>query len=76
MDAKILELERLDSVMAKADFWERSQDEVSRITQERAYLKDTVDSWEELKNETDDINLLIEMAVEEDDRKAIEEIKL
>lgn len=49
MDAKILELERLDSIMTKSDFWERNQDEVSRISQERAYLKDTVDSWEGLK---------------------------
>jgi peptide chain release factor 2 len=75
LDAKILELERLDSVMAKADFWEKSQDEVSRISQERAYLKDTVDSWEELNSETDDIKILIEIAVEENDEKAIEEIK-
>ena len=61
--------------MAKADFWERSQDEVSRISQERAYLKDTVDSWEELNSETDDIKILIEIAVEEDDGEAMEEIK-
>jgi len=75
LDAKILELERLDSIMAKADFWERNQDEVSRISQERAYLKDTVDSWENLNNEAEDIKLLIEIAFEENDREAIDEIK-
>ncbi len=61
--------------MAKADFWERSQEETSGISQERASLKDTVDSWEILKNETDDINLLLEMAVEENDSGTIEEIR-
>ncbi len=74
MDAKILELERLDSIMTKSDFWERNQDEVSRISQERAYLKDTVDSWEGLKKETDDIGILTQIAVEENDREVISEI--
>ena len=60
--------------MSKADFWEKSQDEVSRLSQERSYLKDTVDSWEVLKKETDDMEILLEMADEEDDKKVISEI--
>ncbi len=74
MDAKILELERLDSIMTKSDFWERNQDEVSRISQERAYLKDTVDTWEGLKKEIDDIGILTQIAVEENDMEVISEI--
>jgi len=60
--------------MTKADFWERSQDETSRISQERSYLKDTIDSWEELKKETDDTGILLEIALEEDDEDALSEI--
>ena len=74
LDVKILELERLDSIMAKPDFWEKNHEEVSQISQERAYLKDTIDSWEELNKETDDLNILVELAVEEDDSETIEEI--
>jgi peptide chain release factor 2 len=74
LDAKILELERLDSIMAKADFWEKNHEDVSQISQERASLKDVVDSWEELKKETDDLNILTELAVEENDNKTLEEI--
>jgi peptide chain release factor 2 len=74
LDAKILELERLDSIMAKGDFWERNHEEVSQISQERASLKDIVDSWESLKRETDDLKILIELAVEENDSDTIEEV--
>ena len=75
MDAKVLELERLDAIMSKGDFWEKKHDEVTQITQERALLKDIVDSWEGLKKEIDDLYILIELAVEEDDSETIEEIK-
>jgi peptide chain release factor 2 len=74
LDAKGLELERIDSIMSKADFWEKKQDEAARISQERSYLKTTIDSWEELKKEADDISILIEIASEENDEKAISEI--
>ena len=60
--------------MAKSGFWEKNQDEVSRISQERAYLKDTIDNWEGLKKETDDIGILTQIAVEENDREVISEI--
>lgn len=69
-----MELERLDSIMSKADFWEKNHEEVSQISQKRASLKDIVDNWEVLKKETDDLNILMELAVEEEDNETIEEI--
>jgi peptide chain release factor 2 len=75
LDAKMLELERLDSIMSKPGFWDKSQDEVSRISQERSNLKDTIDNWNRLKKETEDLSMLIEMASEEEDKESIEEFK-
>ena len=60
--------------MAKGDFWEKNHEEVSKISQERASLKDIIDSWEELKKESDDLKILAELAVEEGDSNTIEEI--
>ncbi len=60
--------------MTRADFWEKNQDEAARISQERSYIKTAIDSWEELKKEIDDISILIEIAVEEADAKALSEI--
>jgi peptide chain release factor 2 len=75
LDSKILELERLDAIMSKQGFWDKPQEEVSRISQERSNLKDTIDNWEGLKKETEDISMLIELASEEDDKESIEEFK-
>lgn len=76
MDGKNKELERLDSIMAKADFWKKDQEEVSAISQERAYLKDTIDTWNQLNARTDDVHILNQMAMEEDDHETIAEIKI
>lgn len=75
MDGKNKELERLDSIMAKPDFWNKGQEEVSAISQERAYLKDTIDAWSQLNTQTDDVLILIQMAMEEDDEETIDEVK-
>lgn len=74
MDGKKRELDRLDSIMAKADFWKGNQEEVSTISQERACLKDIIDAWEVLNTRTEDVNLLIQMAIEEDDDDIISEV--
>jgi peptide chain release factor 2 len=71
----MLELERLDSIMSKPCFWDKPQDEVSRISQERSNLKEIIERWEGLKKETDDLSMLIELATEEDDKESIEEFK-
>ncbi|MFC1841074.1 peptide chain release factor 2 [Thermodesulfobacteriota bacterium] len=74
LEGKKRELDRLDSIMAKADFWKGNQEEVSSISQERAYLKDTIDAWEGLNIRVDDVHLLIQMAIEEDDDETISEV--
>jgi peptide chain release factor 2 len=61
--------------MSKPDFWDKTQDEVSRLSQERASLKDTIDNWEGLKKETDDLSMLIEIAFEEGDEDSYSEFR-
>ena len=76
MDGKNKELDRLDSIMAKADFWKRDQEEVSALSQERAYIKDTVDTWNQLNTQADDVLMLNQMAMEEEDDETIAEVKI
>jgi peptide chain release factor 2 len=61
--------------MSKPDFWDKPQDEVSRLSQERASLKDTIDNWNALKKETEDLSMLFEMAFEEGDEESITEFR-
>ena len=61
--------------MAKAGFWQRSQDEISRISQERASLKEDIDLWQRLFREVEDAKILAQMAFEEDDETTLKEVK-
>jgi peptide chain release factor 2 len=61
--------------MARADFWQRSQDEISRITQERAAYKEIIDQWQKLYRGAEDAGVLARMALEEDDETAYKEVE-
>jgi hypothetical protein len=54
--------------MAKSDFWQKDQDEISRLNQQRATLKEIIDQWQKHYLETEDAKILAEMANEEDDQ--------
>ncbi|NLA74342.1 MAG: peptide chain release factor 2 [Deltaproteobacteria bacterium] len=75
LDAKSQELERLDSIMSKPEFWDKPQDEVSSISQERSNLKELIERWEGLNRETEDLSMLIEMAFEENDEASLTEFR-
>jgi peptide chain release factor 2 len=61
--------------MSKADFWQRSQDEISKINQERAANKESIDQWQKLHREAEDAAILARMAFEEDDISSIEDVE-
>jgi peptide chain release factor 2 len=61
--------------MEEAHFWQKDKDEVSKISQQRVALKDTIDQWKRLYQETEDARLLTEMAVEEDDQPTLQEVQ-
>lgn len=61
--------------MAKADFWQKNQDKISRLSQQRSILKETIDQWQKYYHEAEDAKLLAEMAHEEDDQPTLKEIE-
>ncbi|MDZ7697331.1 MAG: peptide chain release factor 2 [Deltaproteobacteria bacterium] len=67
-------LEKIENLMLSPGFWQKDQDEISKITQERASLKEPIDVWDSLKEEIDDARLLAEMAQEEEDRSTLKEV--
>jgi len=68
-------LDKIEKLMVQPDFWQKDQDEISRLTQERASLRDQVDTWEALQGEAEDARLLVQMAEEEDDASTLREIR-
>jgi peptide chain release factor 2 len=61
--------------MAKADFWQKEQEEISRLTQQRVSLKENIDQWNRYNRETEDAKILAQMAVEEDDQPTMREVE-
>jgi peptide chain release factor 2 len=61
--------------MAKPDFWQRSQDEISRITQERAAHKNIIDQWQRLHSRAEDAGILARMALEEKDESTLKDVE-
>ncbi len=61
--------------MAKADFWQKDQDEIARLNQQRSNLKEQIDQWQKHYVETEEAKLLAEIANEEDDQPALQEIE-
>lgn len=61
--------------MSKADFWQKDQEEISRMNQQRAYLSEKIDQWKKYYQEIEDAKLLAEMAVEEEDDSSLKEVQ-
>ena len=61
--------------MATPGFWQKEQEEISRMSQERAWMQEQIDAWQRLRRETEDARILAEMAFEEQDEKALREVR-
>jgi len=61
--------------MSNTEFWQKDQDEISRLNQERSSLHEKIDQWNTFHRETEDARILLEMAIEEDDGITLEEVK-
>jgi len=68
------ELEKIEKTMSKADFWQRDQEEISRLTQKRATSREKLDRWEKIYREAEDARILAEMAIEEEDAETLKEV--
>jgi peptide chain release factor 2 len=60
--------------MAEPGFWQREQEEISRISQRQAVLREKIGRWDELQRSVEEANLLAEMAVEEGDEATLQEV--
>jgi len=68
-------LEYIEKIMSNTEFWQKDQDEISRLNQERSSLREKIDQWNTFHQEAEDARILLEMAIEEDDGVTLEEVK-
>ena len=74
LDVQEEELKKIDKMMASKDFWQRDQDQISQLSQERSVLKETIDTWHALHNQMEDAKIMADMAREEDDETTLKEV--
>lgn len=74
LDAKQKRIDELDRTMEEPSFWEDA-DRAAKMVKEAKALKDTVDGFNKLQNQHEEIGLLIEMGYEENDPAIIPEIQ-
>ncbi|MFC1868719.1 peptide chain release factor 2 [Thermodesulfobacteriota bacterium] len=74
LDQQEKEFETIEKRMAKADFWQGSQGEISRLNQERAALSESIDQWKRLYREAEEAKILAQMAFEEEDASTMKEV--
>ena len=75
MDNQEQELKKIEKIMSNPDFWQKDQEEVSRISQQRASLRELIDLWQRLYQEVEDGKTLAEMAFEEHDEATLREVE-
>jgi len=61
--------------MSNSDFWQKDQEEASRISQQRASLREQIDLWQRLYQGVEDGKTLAEMAFEEHDEDTLREVE-
>jgi len=69
------ELDKIEKTMAQADFWQKSQDEITRLSQQRVFLRGKIDQWNTYAREAEDAKLLAEMAFEEGHQPILKQVE-
>ena len=75
MDNQEQELKKIEKIMSNPDFWQKDQEEVSRISQQRASLRELIDLWQKLYQGVEDGKTLAELAFEEHDEATLREVE-
>jgi peptide chain release factor 2 len=73
LDEKQKRLNEIEGIMSKKGFWD-TPEENREILRERTTLSDTINSWQKLHRELDDAEVLLGLALEEDDQASVEEV--
>jgi hypothetical protein len=45
------ELDKIEKTMAQTDFWKKSQEEITRLSQQRVFLRGSIDQWNKYYHE-------------------------
>jgi len=68
------EVKKIEDMMSSPSFWEKGQEEISKISKRLSLNKEKIEEWEKINREIEDLYLLAEMFMEEGDDSSLKEI--
>ena len=71
--AKSQRLQEIEKTMSKEGFWDNA-DQQRNVLKERALLAESVERFERLNDELEDVAILLDLALEEEDQEELEDI--
>ncbi len=72
--AKTARIKELDHLLSKEQDWQNI-DKIKPLLQEKSQLEECVSLWQKYKNALEDLNVLYELAVEEEDLESLKEVE-
>lgn len=74
IDGRQKRLAEIEKILLKPDFWDKPE-ESKHILKERAEHNELVQTWQNFLQELEDCEVLLEMAVEEEDEETLREVQ-
>lgn len=75
IDRKREDIQEMEACIAAPDFWDDG-DTAQKVLKDRMFLEKTIEGWDRLNRDTDDIKVLIELGSEVEDPETLTEAKL
>lgn len=75
MDRQEKELKKIEKLMSESSFWQKDQEEISQISQQRASMREKIDLWKKLYQDVEDGKILAEIAFEDSDESTLRDVE-
>jgi peptide chain release factor 2 len=75
LDRQEKELKKIEKLMSESSFWQKDQEEISQISQQRASMREKIDLWKKLCQDVEDGKILAEIAFEDSDESTLRDVE-
>lgn len=67
-------LKKIEKTLSNSDFWQKDHSEATELSQERGVLINQLEQWQRYKNELEELDILTNVALEENDQNSLKDL--
>lgn len=67
-------LKKIEKTLSNSDFWQKDHSEATELSQERGVLINQLEQWQRYKNELEELDILTNVALEENDQHSMKDL--